>query len=123
MSKGTITLLFFLVTISLACGNKKIKYSNCPTTSVKVTIINKSNHDIIAISLQHEKDVMKNGILKDKDKALLCFESKGENSYCLTIVLDNGDTIKTKERYVEDGYMVTETVFGDTIITDYNSKY
>lgn len=123
MIKFSIILWAFLMLFCTTCGIRKTKKSDCPINSVKVIINNRSNHDIVDILLEYHDAAVKVGRLRDNDKTFLCFDGGTENSYHLTIVLDNGDTLKSNGAYVEGGYTMIETVFADSIVTKYAPAY
>jgi hypothetical protein len=80
-----------------------------PHDFVRVTVINKSHHNIKQVILTHEQGRYYAEGIKMNDKVILLFHNLGENSYELKVILDN-DSVLVSGNYVESGYEIDEIV-------------
>ncbi|RAW01886.1 hypothetical protein [Pseudochryseolinea flava] len=86
----------------------------------RVTIKNESGHEAKLVQLQHGMGKLECHNLKNEGEVRFVFQNLGENSYSITAILDNGDTIRSKGVYFEIGYRGTETIMDTTIVTENN---
>lgn len=96
---------------------------NVSINDVCVTIINHSGKAIKKIILKHEKGSINIDPIDINSQASVTFRSPGENSYILTAILINGDTLVSNGSYVEGGYKSTETITSESISTRHDDIY
>ena len=87
-----------------------------------MTVLNQSGHSAKFLSLKHERGNVEIGAILNNSEVSVVFESPGENSYILTAILDNGDTLKSNGTYSEGGYRLTEVITSKSIRTKFD-KY
>jgi len=92
---------------------------------VSITVVNKSGQlakKIIFVTPNGSKHRMiVCQPIENDSRECINYKSAGESSYSLLVILENGDTIQSKERYAEGGYVITETIKKDRIISSYNN--
>lgn len=113
-----------ILSLLFSCKNKdENACDNMTSENVCVIIINQSGHNTKILTLKDEQGIKDIGPLTNNSKTSLMYKSAGENSYIITAILDNGDTIKSKGNYTEGGYSMTEIITKDSIKTKYNNSY
>jgi hypothetical protein len=85
-----------------------------------VTILNESDFNITKVDLRHEYGALSVSNVGIGKTAYLGFYNVGENSYTLTVELENGDILKSIGTYFERGLRATETVSNSEIIQENN---
>jgi hypothetical protein len=109
-----ITPLIFLA--FLGC-----KQSTAPTKEqVMVTFKNESGQQVKQVTLTHENGSIKRDMINAGDEAIILFHSPGENAYHTEILLANGAILTSRGMYIEGGYRMTETIYDDSVKTEYN---
>ena len=81
-----------------------------------ITIKNESDFKIIHAVLKHGYGELSVSNIESNEVAYLGFINKGENSYKLTVQLENGDVLESIAYYFERGVKVTESVKNKEII-------
>ena len=116
-------LLRLVLVLYYGCNSADIdKYSTDSSENFKfvyVEIKNKSGLSINQFNIFPQMLNQKPCSLRKNSDTVIKFEANGESSYILKIIFSNGDSLKTKGNYVEDGYTLIETVYKDSIITKY----
>ncbi len=113
--------LFIIIVLGVvACDNK----CDCSSDNVCVTIVNVTGQSIETVRLL-TKGIkrVESGQLATDDKTCLFFKSPGENSFSLTAILSNGDTIISAEEYSEGGYKFIGTVTKKKINIEFDKIY
>ena len=90
---------------------------------VCVTIINQSGQETKSLMLSHEKNTINIANLTNGSSTSVVFRSPGENVYNITAILNSGDTLVSREKYIEGGYREGEVITKDSIRTQNNNSY
>lgn len=85
-------------------------------------VMNESGQEAKTLWLEHEGGKEEFGPIAKNDSKSVAFESAGENSYTITAVLENGDTLRSKGTYTEGGYKLIEVMSATEIKTKFE-KY
>lgn len=120
MRKITIGLLIGIL-LGLFTGHfitKKIISEPIPKDYVRVTVTNKSGHQITTLTLKHSGGSIEMKTLPDNESAYLIFKNGGENSYRIFATFDNDSTVSSKGEYVEAGYRTKEIILADEVKTE-----
>lgn len=98
-----------LCTVFVGCSSP---YAECPRSleHVCIKVVNRNDQIISTLILSHERGKESFGPIEANGQASTSFLSPGENTYGLTAILANGDTIRSRENYVEGGNRVTEVL-------------
>jgi len=120
--KRVFTILLLTLAGIVACDSEE--KCDCSRENVCITIINATGQPIKTVRLlTHGISKVASGQLATDDKTCLSFNSPGENSFNLTAILNNEDTITSTEVYSEGGYKFIGTITNDTMKIEYNNKY
>ena len=122
--KNIIVGIFIGIIVGLLAGYYiRTKFLTEPIQKdyVKVTVQNKSGQTVKLLKLNHEKGSVEMQNLANMESVDLIFKNPGENLYQIFATFDNDSIISSKGEYVESGYILTETIFEDRIITDRNT--
>lgn len=116
--KKIIVVLFLGIIIGFFIGHfisKLLSFESIPEGYVRVTVDNKSEHNIKILTLKHDEGSLEMKNLSNNESVNLIFKNGGENSYRISAILDNDSIISSHCEYVEANYRTTETIFADTI--------
>lgn len=120
MKRLFIILILPALTCVVACDNK----CNCSSKNVCVAIINSTGQPIETVRLlTHGIKIVESKQLAIDDKTCISFKSPGENTFSLTAILSNGDTVISADEYSEGGYKFIGTVTKNKIKIEYNNFY
>jgi len=115
-----IGILFFAgiyLSNSFGHSNEKVPYE---TVLVKLT--NNSSLEIRTATLKHERGTLKVTNIPKNTHAYLGFPNNYENSYTLTIELENGKILESSQGYFEYGMRVNE-IITESKITPVTDNY
>jgi hypothetical protein len=85
-----------------------------------VTIRNESGQTVKKIFLKHGHGTLEATDIGNGDQIRFLFTNSGENSYDVTVTLDNDSVLKSNSVYFEYGYRGTETITKSEITTKNN---
>jgi hypothetical protein len=121
--KRIFTILILLTLLGIVACNSEEK-CDCSRERVCITIINSTGQPIKNVRLlTHGISKEASGLIETDDKTCFSFNSPGENSFNLTAILNNGETVISTEVYSEGGYKFIGTISNDTIKIEYNNNY
>lgn len=121
MKKTFIIFTILTLTGVVACENKH--KCECSSENVCVTLINSTGQIIETVKLIHEKGNIATGQLAIDNETCILFKSPGENSFSLTAILNNGDSLISTAGYCEGGYRFIATATKDTIKIELNNEH
>ena len=117
--------LFIILTVFLtltACDNKD--KCDCSSDTVCVSIINATGQPIEKVWLRSQVAIRASSrALAIDDKTCLSFKGSGEHTFNLMTILNNGNTVMSREEYSEGGYKFIGTITKDTIKIEYKNIY
>lgn len=91
-----------------------------PGSQVYLRVINQSNLKVKYVIIQQaEKTISVNNLAKN-DNMLITLTLKGEGSYQMKVILENGKILESQGGYIESGYWIEETIKQDSIIQKIN---
>lgn len=91
-----------------------------PGSQVYLRVINQSNLKVKSVIIQQaEKRISINNLAKN-DNMLITLTLKGEGSYQMKVILENGKILESQGGYIESGYWIEETIKQDSIIQKIN---
>ena len=96
-----------------------LRYFFFPGNKIRIELDNESGFNIDTIKIfNNETGSFYQGV-KNEDNTIIYFEKSGESTYYLNIIFENGKSLKSNTVYVEPGYSMKETVYSDSISTQY----
>lgn len=121
MKRGPKLILITIITfVGFLFLNKQIGIVNMPlfsvpNNSVRIKFINESDKTIRAIYINGK--TIKS--IEAGDNSIYTFKHSGEGTYQFIIEFETGDKLIENERYVEEGYYITETILNNSVKTNY----
>lgn len=110
-------LMILLITFILGFFTARIII---PGSQVYLRVINQSNLKVKSVIIQQaEKTISINNLAKN-DNMLITLTLKGEGSYQMKVILENGKILESQGGYIESGYWIEETIKQDSIIQKIN---
>ncbi|MCB9334936.1 MAG: hypothetical protein H6586_02230 [Flavobacteriales bacterium] len=110
--KNILIKLIVLLTV-IGCNS-------VPSGCVRIDFTNKSNENIKSISFTDLIDNIENiENIEVGETKTLTFKHSGEGTYQFIVEFESGKQLVEKERYVEQGYFITENIFDTIVKTDY----
>ncbi len=110
-----IALIGFLV-INKQIGCIYIPLFSVPNNSVRVKFKNESDQPIKAIYINGQTI----NSLKIGESYIYTYKhSSGEGTYQFEVEFEKGNKLKEQERYVEEGYYITEIIKNNSVETQY----
>lgn len=110
-------LMILLITFILGFLTARIII---PGSQVYLRVINQSNLKVKSVIIQQaEKTISINNLAKN-DNMLITLTLKGEGSYQMKVILENGKILESQGGYIESGYWIEETIKQDSIIQKIN---
>jgi len=91
--------------------------------NVCITVSNQSGRNAKTVSIIDGRSRTEMGAMANNSTSSILINSSGENSYVLLAVLENGDSIRSLESYIEGGYRMKELIKADSIVTRYEDSY
>ena len=91
-----------------------------PLKTAFITIKNESDFQIDKVSLKHGYGELSISDINVDETAYFGFSNGSENSYTLTVQLENDSVLKSVGFYFEYGLRATETITNTEIITENN---
>jgi hypothetical protein len=88
-------------------------------TNVNLLVTNDSGQKLEEIKLKHYSDSIMVKNVQQGETVNLGFKVTGEASYKLSAVLNEGKVLSTQQ-YVEPGYTIRETIYADSIGTNFD---
>jgi hypothetical protein len=117
-----IDFIYIILILSLSCTNQET--CKCLCSEVCVAVINNSGQWIRIAKLQkHNISIVSRARIAKNEQACMAFNSQGENSFKLIVILNNGDTLVSKEVYSEGEYNFSDIVNVDTLKLEYKEMY
>lgn len=107
--KNILIILIVLLTV-IGCNS-------IPSGCVRIDFTNKSNENIKSISFPDLIDTIEN--IEVGETKTLTFKHSGEGTYQFIVEFESGKQLVEKERYIEQGYFITENIFDTIVKTDF----
>ena len=118
-----ISILLFSIFSIISCNNSNTTCKYLAKGDVCIILKNRSGKLIKSLELKHSKIPYKIENFENNQNANISYNSPGESSYLVTVIFENGKTIKSKGSYTEGGYTMTEIIHKDKIETKYVETY
>lgn len=110
-------LMILLITFILGFFTARIII---PGSQVYLRVINQSNLKVKSVIIQQEEKTISINNLAKNDNMLITLTLKGEGSYQMKVILENGKILESQGGYIESGYWIEETIKQDSIIQKIN---
>lgn len=90
---------------------------------VTVKVVNESDHEIVSVEIEHARGKVTHHTIQRGTTIILPLHSSGENSYTISVKLDNGAELSGGVGYVESGQKTREIISNTGIKSSYVTLY